>query len=429
MKAAIFNVKYSANLGDGVIAECLERALSERTGWTVQSIDLAGRTQWADGQGGWKRALALTALRGMPQWMRDHSMGLVMDSRVRKRLRPTWRKQLEGVSVAILGGGQLIQDGDLNFPIKLAAAAEECRQLGIAMALFAVGASRSRSRRGRALFEGAFRTNLVYAAARDEDSRTALRSLGCAATLCRDPGLLAARIWPAPSAGRGVPRRVGLGITHPALLAHHASRSEACSITNAIARYEMLAEQLSAAGYDVLCFTNGAAEDELLLSELASRLPRRGETVRFVPRCKQPRELAQLIAGCDAIVAHRLHAAIVAYSYRIPAIGLRWDDKLASFFQSVGLTHRALAFNQTTATHIAEHVALAIGEGIDPDAHARVIAEAEAGIDRLIIVLAAYAAEARFTALPQAGWVNGAERGGTSMTRCPEIDLIGSNTA
>jgi polysaccharide pyruvyl transferase WcaK-like protein len=61
------------------------------------------------------------------------------------------------------------------------------------------------------------------------------------------------------------------------------------------------------------------------------------------------------------IIAHRMHACILAHSFAIPAIGLKWDVKLDSFFALSGreafiadcadldpvtliaLTHRALA--------------------------------------------------------------------------------------
>ena len=44
MKIALLNVKFSPNLGDGLLSECLERELAEALpGATVVSIDLAGR--------------------------------------------------------------------------------------------------------------------------------------------------------------------------------------------------------------------------------------------------------------------------------------------------------------------------------------------------------------------------------------------------
>jgi hypothetical protein len=93
--------------------------------------------------------------------------------------------------------------------------------------------------------------------------------------------------------------------------------------------------------------------------------------------------LAALIAGCDAVVAHRLHAAIVAYAYRVPTVGLLWDDKLQAFFESVGREAYVVAFDQAPA-RIGALVADAMAEGIDADEHTRVLQETGRGIDDLV---------------------------------------------
>ena len=49
----LFNLKYSPNLGDGVIALCLENELRRHfVSWDVRSIDLAGRSEWTTPTGG-----------------------------------------------------------------------------------------------------------------------------------------------------------------------------------------------------------------------------------------------------------------------------------------------------------------------------------------------------------------------------------------
>ncbi|MGF1621856.1 MAG: polysaccharide pyruvyl transferase family protein [Rhodomicrobiaceae bacterium] len=389
MNIVIFNVKYSANLGDGVIAECLEAAIARRTGWQVASIDLAGRTGWTNGAGGRMRRLKLAVLQAMPRPMRDASVSLVLGRTVREKLQPLWRERLQSADAAVFGGGQLIQDGDLNFPIKLSAAGAEVRRRGIPAAIFAVGAAPSKSGRGRALFETFFRdTNIVHAAARDEASRNALRSLGCDAGLCRDPGLLAAQIWPVQPRASKARARIGLGITHPVVLSHHASRKLHHTTDTALALYETMATRLAAAGNDVVCFTNGAAEDEALLRKLGARAAMRSAAIEIAPRANRPKELARRIANCDALIAHRLHAAIVAYSYRVPSIGLRWDDKLLGFFDSIDYSGRTAEFDEATAGRIDTLVRQIMNEGVALERHTQIIQDTEAGIDNLIAKLA-----------------------------------------
>lgn len=66
MKVVVFNVKYSENLGDGLLAECVRSALaSGRDEIEVETIDLAGRQAFATGHGG-RRRLALELLHRLP---------------------------------------------------------------------------------------------------------------------------------------------------------------------------------------------------------------------------------------------------------------------------------------------------------------------------------------------------------------------------
>ena len=47
MKISLLNVKYSPNLGDGIIAECLEHVLLQSDEVSdVSSCDLAGRSEF-----------------------------------------------------------------------------------------------------------------------------------------------------------------------------------------------------------------------------------------------------------------------------------------------------------------------------------------------------------------------------------------------
>lgn len=78
----------------------------------------------------------------------------------------------------------------------------------------------------------------------------------------------------------------------------------------------------------------------------------------------------QEIAGFRAIIAHRLHANIIAYSLGIPSVGLSWDHKVVDIGTISG---RERYFTHVTATTPADTVALlhaAIAEGIDPPRHA-----------------------------------------------------------
>ncbi|MFC7397623.1 polysaccharide pyruvyl transferase family protein [Chelatococcus sp. GCM10030263] len=395
MKIVLFNVKYSPNLGDGAIAECLERELERRfAGAEVLSLDLAGRTEWRAPEGGQARVSKLGILQRMPRWCRDIAVEAVLGARLRSRLRPLWRRALAGADVAVFGGGQLIQDGDLNFPLKLGAAADECRRLRIPYAVHAVGAAPIRSRRGRQLFLRFLSSAAdIHIAARDTKSARELAQLtGKDVTVGRDPALLASRVWPAaerPARERPV---VGLGVTHPAVLRYHGTDTVRDGDEAVMGLYVQLSESLVAAGYDVALFSNGAAEDEAFIGMLGERLRQAGSTgthIRIVPRCGTPRELAALLAQFDALIAHRLHASILAYSYRVPHIGLLWDGKLSAYFASVERADYAVPLSAATIPTIVPLLGRARAEGIDAGVHSRVLNDTSDAIDALARALVA----------------------------------------
>ena len=50
---------------------------------------------------------------------------------------------------------------------------------------------------------------------------------------------------------------------------------------------------------------------------------------------KKPDELISLISSYRIIISLRLHSLITAYSFRVPCIGIAWDDKVRCFFKKI----------------------------------------------------------------------------------------------
>lgn len=388
-QVVLFNLKFSPNLGDGIIAECLEHGLCTRMPDTrIFSVDLAGRQNWTAPGDGTRRLRLLRLIQAMPPFLRDVAVMLGLGLVLRRLLLPAWRKAVADADCAVFGGGQLIQDGDLNFPIKLAGAVGICHASRIPVAVYGVGAARSRSRLGRRLLRRLLASpRLFHVSARDAKARDNLACYAPSLTpgLVRDPGLLASRLWPVLPRPDRERRLVGLGITHPTLLRHHAHETGPATEDAAADTYQRIATGLIDAGFDVACFTNGAAEDEDFLARCTTGLragPRAGR-VTILPRAATPDSLARAIAGFDGLVAHRLHAVIVAYSYAIPAIGLRWDGKLDAFFRSVGREGQVADFDEAGIAVIPDLMVRALAHGIDASAQARVLGDTEDGLDRL----------------------------------------------
>jgi polysaccharide pyruvyl transferase WcaK-like protein len=384
MNIVLFNVAYSPNLGDGVIAECLEAELARHfPGESIKTFDLAGRRSRSIKSDGGSRLTALKLFPLLPPLIRDALLELIIRIRVFWRTGALWDRALRSASVAIVGGGHLIQDGDPNFPSKLAILAAKCRRHNVPIALYAVGVSDVQSQRGAAMISALWRKNrLVFAGARDPKSADRLRRRGLSnVVVTPDPGLLAPKLWPLTNASRRPPPRVGIGITHPSVLRHH-STGIAFDTRHTLALYCALITKLTDAGYDVICFTNGAHEDELFLNSVlhSSHFRSNRENLERADRCSTPRQLAELIHELDAVVAFRLHACILAYAYSIPHVGLSWDPKLADFFSSVGRSDSLVQFDADSIERMPALIDRVRFTGIDEDVRQRALRNAGASV-------------------------------------------------
>jgi polysaccharide pyruvyl transferase WcaK-like protein len=380
LNVVIFNVRFSPNLGDGILAECLESELARHLpGAVITTLDLAGRRDRPRKPGSRKRLAALAFFQATPTVLREFAEELLIRVRLAFRTHGLWDKALRDADVAIVGGGHLIQDRDLNFPTKLAVLASKCWRHNVPVALYGVGVSDIRSARGAALTATLWRRcNVIFAGARDPASADRLRGRGLTNVFVTpDPGFLAPNVW---SSGRHPKReilRVGVGITHPLLLRHHSPRFTP-SAERALVLYRTLLTTLVDAGYEVVCFSNGAHEDDSYLSSVldSAHSGRTHGTLRRAHRCSTPAALAHLIQDLDVVIAHRLHACILAYAYSIPHIGLAWDPKLADFFSYTGRMEFLAPFNERTVEHIPTLVERAQLAGIDSSKHQAVIQEA-----------------------------------------------------
>jgi polysaccharide pyruvyl transferase WcaK-like protein len=388
LRVGLFNVKYSPNLGDGLLSECIEAELKRLVpGLSVEAFDLAGRTDYV--AGGRLRGTALRLLQSSPTPVR-HGLARALLGRSLSRQRPVWRSRLACIDAAVTGGGNLFSDADLNFPLKIDAAWGELRAAGIPTAVFAVGVADNWSETGAALFRRALAgANILEASVRDARSAEIWnRRLGPSgaprARVVHDPGLLVARH--VPQVRRPcTTRRIGLGLTHPTTLRYHSDEA-AVSERDLNAWYAALVRGCFARGWTVDVFTNGSPEDEAYLRRLRAILtetapaPPGGPAINFAPRFRNPTELAIFVSGLDLLMAHRLHANIAAYSYGIPQIGFTWDVKLVSFFNLTGRSDYICTAGRDWPETVLALVERGLREGLDRRRHGVILDEVRADV-------------------------------------------------
>ena len=384
----LFNVKYSPNLGDGVLSECLEEALAQELGSAdVASIDLAGREAY--GGSGTGRHLALSVLNILPQPVRRAAIRLPLVLQSRRKWRPHYRTGVKPCDAVVIGGGNLLADLDLNFPTKLALALDEAARRDLPVAFYGVGCAARWSDTGRHMLARVLaRTDLKAVFVRDDASRINWNrlfghALHVPAELVRDPGLLASETYRA-ARPISVGRRVGLGIMSDTAVRYH---SDVVLRPGELADwYVAVASALCQDGASVVAFTNGSPEDKAMLAAIAERLEAAAPSVTFAePRT--PAELCETIAGLDRLIAFRMHAIIVAYSYGVPALALRWDPKLDAFMASVGLSEQVVAIGEAAPAGIPRRLDAAAAVFPSERRRERILAETRAGIGRLAAAL------------------------------------------
>jgi polysaccharide pyruvyl transferase WcaK-like protein len=403
MNIALLNVKFSPNLGDGLLSECLERELAVALPDAhVVSIDLAGRRHYR-GHGPSRRGRVIALLEALPRWARRRAVRLALALLVRFRLRRHVRERLRGIDFVVVGGGNLLSDTDLNFPMKLAGALSEVARAHLPVAVHAVGVNPRWSRAGQHLFVRALcAAPLIAANVRDARSQAAWRALlephGLpAAGLAGDPGLLAACHFPPPPPRHerpaiGYGARIGLCVTSPLAVRYHASQPSPA--VDFAVWYAVAAHALAAAGLRVVLFTNGSPEDRAFLARHGAAwtesLPADEARITIAPAFATPAELVGFIAGCDAVIAHRMHACIVAHAFAIPAIGLKWDVKLESFFALAGRAAFIADCAELDAATLVALTSRALNHGVDRERLDRLIADTRADVARLAATISAY---------------------------------------
>ncbi len=391
MKVLVFNVKYSENLGDGLLAECIETALANGGGNVdVETVDLAGRRDFSGGHGA-RRRLILGLLRWLPAAARRSVVRQGLKRNLR-RLAAYWSEKIANADVVVIGGGNLFQDDDLNFPLKIGTVLDCVSRQDRPLAIYAVGVSKHWSNPAYELFGRAKRARLVHLSVRDgfaQDNWNEHFPEGPRAKIVRDPGLLIRPLSTVQRSAQSAAGRltVGLCVTDPIILRRHSTSALAAIPFSTIDAYRDLIGLFLDDGMRVMLFCNGAREDqsfaERILSSVARHRAFDRDALDIARRPTTPDGLIETISSMDVILAHRLHACIAAYALRIPHVGLSWDKKVEGFFNSVGREDYLVKNTTSSPVCVASLVKAAERDGIEPLRHQIVVAETQAGISNM----------------------------------------------
>ncbi|MCD8200074.1 MAG: polysaccharide pyruvyl transferase family protein [Coriobacteriaceae bacterium] len=126
-----------------------------------------------------------------------------------------------------------------------------------------------------------------------------------------------------------------------------------------------LVEELECQGYDYELLTSGHFGDEAYLDYLQRDY--NWDPLRCVFNVNSPDVLVSKIASYDAIISCRLHPSIIAFSLGVPSIGIVWNDKVTSFYETIGYDDRLVTVDGTSVEQAVKRLGEAIEQGVDKD--------------------------------------------------------------
>lgn len=346
MKIGLLNVKYAPNLGDGAIAECIESQLKHAIpDVNIVAVDIGGREGFGGDGSIMGAKIGLTSRLGfLPKKVQSFIKTYLMPPLVKSKYAQAWHEKLHDCDAIIIGGGHLFMDIDLYFPYRIMLAVQQTKK-GTPIFVHGVGVSKIWTNRGISCFKKAFEHgSLISASVRDKQSLENWNQLfpENTARICRDPALLAPECYGEIKAEPGRKRKlIAIGVADHGSLRKHADKDMPV-VFGKLEGYIDLISKLYASGYDVALFTNGDVDDHQYLRTLEQELlvnhPALAKNITIEPKPLRPSDIVNRIASADVVIAHRLHANILAYAYGVPSIGLAWDRKLTSFFQAISRT-------------------------------------------------------------------------------------------
>lgn len=337
---------FSPNLGDGVIYACLSGLFrSIDPDIEILPLDISGRQSWGDlsaSRARLHRLIALSKARvggvySLANWLR---LSWSLD----KVLLPRWRELLQPASALVIGGGQLLMDNHLEFPVRLNALAHLAEEMDKALYLAACGVGLPWSAPARRMLANVLQRARSISL-RDQQSCEWLQAQfpQARAFLTCDPAIWAAQIYGSPPERRA--DTIGLGVINPGdarlrLPGKPAIRGQVLQDS-----WLALIAALQRQGWKVELFTNGSPSDEAFAHSLCRRANEAGiPTPGLAARPQRPGELASRVGSYAGVIAARLHAVLLAFAYRVPCVALAWDAKVEAFLEDVGLPEARAPF-------------------------------------------------------------------------------------
>lgn len=366
MKIVIAGEMYSSNLGDRLIYDTLRHLfLREKVDLQIVPLDISGRSPTPPAgenksrQAQWIR-LAENRFPGLFSLL---NAGVQL-YRARKRASSAWRQAFAGADALVIGGGQLLQDNQLGFPVKLYSLVRAAKKHNLAVFFCACGVGERWSPLAQRLFGQAL-SQAQAVSLRDPLSQQRMAEYlpHIQTTLAFDPAIWAQDVYgPQPPASE----RVGLGVISHLDVNLHLPPDQRMDEETWLAAWAGVLLALDKQNQPVVLFSNGSPLDQSFAARLAEYARQAfGLHVPLAPRPTTVKELVSTLTSHRGIAAFRMHANILADAYRIPVMGMVWDQKVRAYYTMRGVPQRAIDFIGVPPGEFVQAMQAAIHEGID----------------------------------------------------------------
>ena len=270
---------------------------------------------------------------------------------------------------AIIGGGQLLQDDRLVFPLAIHSVVTEAQKQLVPIDFFSVGVGERWSKLGAYLVRRSLLADNVGAVmCRDELSAARLRELCPDASAKIDVTYDAALGLDNLSRDSASAKTIGLCVMHPNAIRIAGVKQVSAEPDAMIEFWTQVAWQLIQRGHEVRIFTNGAPVDQQFAATVRQAIQSLDPgTTRAIlmPRPDTPDELVELISRFGVVVAHRLHANVISTLLSVPNVALEWDAKVEAFMSYTSQQDRFVRSGSTPA-QVVDLIQRAIdGAGLD----------------------------------------------------------------
>ncbi len=344
---------YSPNLGDGMIYESLAYLFKQRNpSIVIQPLDISGRSHWSGAsKPPLKTKLTSISRRWLPGLSRWINV-MRFEMQYLTHLQSRWQRLLAKTDLLVIGGGQLLMDNHLDFPIKLLHLTRLAGRLHVPVHIVSVGVGDRWSQIGHDWVKEVVHS-AVSISVRDAISLSILTQMFQRkdASLTADPAFWAKTVYGVqPDL---VKKKIGLGVlNYTDFQAHDHTRS--VSASQWLEYWEKIAIGLYRQGLPVEIFTNGNLLDEEFAHQVYQRACREAQGLLIAERARHRRTLAWRIGGYRAVLSARYHANILAASYGVPANGFVWDKKINYLYQSFGYRERLISFWENPVFEVVE---------------------------------------------------------------------------